>query len=186
MKALTLTQPWASLVGCGVKRIETRSWSTNYRGELAIHAAVGLPAAAKRLCDTPVFANPLGKAMGWPAERLSRRLPLGAIVATCDLVDCLRIVAWAPVAMSLGETSRVWAARLVTGDTPEILVRDHLEVPRVPAGDPDAEDLTDQIPFGDFTPGRVGWVLEDIKLLPEPIPARGFQRLWEWTPVVAS
>jgi hypothetical protein len=31
MKALTLTQPWASLVAFKAKRIETRSWSTNYR-----------------------------------------------------------------------------------------------------------------------------------------------------------
>lgn len=153
---------------------------------MAIHAAAGFPAEAKCLCDDPVFANPLGKAMGWPAGRLSRRLPLGAVVATCHLVDCLPIVAWAPVAMMQGDTRPVWAARLLTGETREILVRDHLEIPQVPAGDPDAKDLTDQIPFGDFTPGRFGWVLEDIELLPEPIPARGFQRLWEWTPVATS
>lgn len=186
MKALTLTQPWASLVAVGEKRIETRSWSTNYRGELAIHAAAEFPAEAKRLCDGAVFANPLGKAMGWPGGRLSRLLPVGAVVATCRLVDCLPMVAWAPVAMCLGETRPVWAARLLTVDPPEILVRDHLEVPRVPAGDPDAEDLTDQIPFGDFTPGRFGWILEDITPLPEPIPVKGFQRLWEWNPAVVS
>lgn len=39
MKALSLTQPWASLVAVGAKRIETRSWRTSYRGPLAIHAA---------------------------------------------------------------------------------------------------------------------------------------------------
>jgi hypothetical protein len=108
------------------------------------------------------------------------------VVATCRLVDCLPMVAWAPVSMRLGETRPVWAARLLTGDTPEILVRDHLDVPRVPTGDPYAEDLTDQIPFGDFTPGRFGWILEDITPLPEPIPAKGFQRLWEWSPTVAA
>ena len=41
MKALTLTQPWATLVAMGAKRIETRSWTTNYRGPLAIHAGKG-------------------------------------------------------------------------------------------------------------------------------------------------
>lgn len=45
MKALTLTQPWASLVALGEKRIETRSWGTSYRGELAIHAAASIPPA---------------------------------------------------------------------------------------------------------------------------------------------
>jgi hypothetical protein len=43
MKALTLWQPWASLVTLGEKQVETRSWSTSYRGELAIHAAAKLP-----------------------------------------------------------------------------------------------------------------------------------------------
>ncbi len=38
MKALTLHQPWASLMAAGIKTIETRHWATNYRGRLAIHA----------------------------------------------------------------------------------------------------------------------------------------------------
>ena len=42
MKVLTLTQPWATLVAIGAKRIETRSWATKYRGPLLIHAAAGL------------------------------------------------------------------------------------------------------------------------------------------------
>jgi hypothetical protein len=42
MKGLTLTQPWATLVAIGAKRIETRSWPTRYRGLLAIHAGAGL------------------------------------------------------------------------------------------------------------------------------------------------
>lgn len=39
MRVLTLTQPWASLVALGLKRVETRSWGTNYRGEVLIHAS---------------------------------------------------------------------------------------------------------------------------------------------------
>lgn len=39
MKALSLWQPWASLMAVGAKRIETRSWQTAYRGFIAIHAA---------------------------------------------------------------------------------------------------------------------------------------------------
>lgn len=38
MRALTLHQPWASLVAMGHKRFETRGWSTKYRGPLLIHA----------------------------------------------------------------------------------------------------------------------------------------------------
>ena len=41
MFALSLLQPWASLVILGHKKIETRNWSTAYRGRLWIHASKG-------------------------------------------------------------------------------------------------------------------------------------------------
>lgn len=40
MKALTIRQPYAYLIVTGEKPVENRSWSTNYRGPLLIHAAV--------------------------------------------------------------------------------------------------------------------------------------------------
>lgn len=43
MRALSLWQPWASLIALGVKTIETRGWSTKYRGPLLIHAAKRAP-----------------------------------------------------------------------------------------------------------------------------------------------
>ena len=36
MKAISLKQPWANLVASGKKTVETRKWSTNYRGDLII------------------------------------------------------------------------------------------------------------------------------------------------------
>ena len=36
MKAISLKQPWANLVACGYKTLETRTWSTGYRGDLLI------------------------------------------------------------------------------------------------------------------------------------------------------
>lgn len=39
MKAISLWQPYASLIALNIKRFETRHWSTSYRGEIAIHAA---------------------------------------------------------------------------------------------------------------------------------------------------
>ncbi len=76
MKALTLTQPWASLVALGHKRIETRSWSTNYRGALYIHAAKGFPRYARDFAGEE-----------WAIGRLPAELPLGVLVATARLVD---------------------------------------------------------------------------------------------------
>lgn len=83
MKALTLTQPWATLVAIGAKRIETRSWRTSYRGALAIHAAKGFPKWARETCEEFEFARELGP----------NPLPLGAVVATCRLVSCIPTLA---------------------------------------------------------------------------------------------
>lgn len=43
MKALSLWQPWASLMALGVKQNETRSWPTSHRGDLLICAAKRMP-----------------------------------------------------------------------------------------------------------------------------------------------
>ena len=40
MKVLTIKEPFATLIKNKVKYIETRSWKTNYRGELYIHAGL--------------------------------------------------------------------------------------------------------------------------------------------------
>ena len=42
MKVLTLKQPWATLVSEGIKEYEFRSWKTNYRGKVLIHAGAGI------------------------------------------------------------------------------------------------------------------------------------------------
>jgi activating signal cointegrator 1 len=88
MKALTLTQPWATLVAIGEKEIGTRSWATNYRGPLAIHAAKGLgPVGGAMglvmLCAKSPFSNVLiENGITLPG------LPRGAIVAVCELIGC--------------------------------------------------------------------------------------------------
>ena len=35
--------------------------------------------------------------------------------------------------------------------------------------------------FGDWRPGRYGWILANPILFKAPIPTRGKQGLWEWT-----
>jgi hypothetical protein len=87
MKALSLLQPWASLVTIGAKKIETRSWQTKYRGPLAIHAAKNFPREARQLCLEEPFLTALTSA----GLQGTNELPCGAVVATCNLVDCLEI-----------------------------------------------------------------------------------------------
>lgn len=85
MKALSLWQPWATLIAVGAKTFETRSWSTDYRGPLLIHASKntdGLYAAR-----TYPFRDALLKA-GY--ERPDD-LPLGICIALCDLVTVVPV-----------------------------------------------------------------------------------------------
>lgn len=74
MKAITICQPYSHLIVIGEKHVENRTWNTPHRGPLAIHA---------------------GKSRAWlnGDEHDSQGRPhvLGAIVATCTLVDCVRI-----------------------------------------------------------------------------------------------
>ena len=42
MKVLTIKEPWATLIIEGYKHYEFRSWKTNYRGKILIHAGMSL------------------------------------------------------------------------------------------------------------------------------------------------
>ena len=86
IKGLTLWQPWASLVSVMEKQIETRSWATDYRGYLAIHAAKRTPKYAAEYAHFEPFYSALKRHALYPD-----RLPSGAIVAVCRLEDCMQI-----------------------------------------------------------------------------------------------
>src|SRR5579864_5186030 len=85
MKAITLTQPWATLVAEGVKRIETRSWSTSYRGPIAIHAAKGWTASDRAFTLELVRRGLLRDHTDFLAYP-----PRGSVVAVANLVDVFR------------------------------------------------------------------------------------------------
>lgn len=164
MKALSLTQPWATLVAIGAKRIETRSWATTYRGPLAIHAAKGLASVGGKsgyveFCTANEYVYAALEHAGlvpftWNQDALFA-LPFGAIVATCRLVDCV-------------PTTHIMKAFGAYGPTDA-------------SGGRTLWQLTDQeLTFGDYTSGRWAWLLADIKALPEPVPCKGALGLWEW------
>jgi len=87
VKALTLTQPWATLVITGRKRFETRSWWTGYRGQLAIHAAKGMPGWAKETA----------REFGLDPDVLPRGVILGTVhlKAVASTSDVRRGLEWA-------------------------------------------------------------------------------------------
>lgn len=159
MKALTLTEPFGTLVAIKKKSIETRSWRTSYTGALAIHSAKGYGSEAElsmtcfrdpfysALMDYPPFAEEV-QASARRKKWIKDVFPLGCVVATCNLVACV------PTEM------------LDPGDTVFAV---------------SVQKLSDQeLQFGDFSKGRWGWLLKDVKMLPEPIPAKGALGLWEW------
>lgn len=74
MKILSIKEPFATLVKDGVKIYETRSWKTNYRGELYIHASLGASPSSNK-----------NKAMSY----LKSTLKPGYILCKCNLVDCI-------------------------------------------------------------------------------------------------
>lgn len=141
MKAITVWQPWAGALAAGIKENETRSWPTKYRGPIAIHSAV----KAIQHTWSDLYMNDEAR------EVICRRLelpeiidgpatfPMGCILATADLVDCIRI-------------------------TPELV----------------AALSADELALGDYTLGRYVWKLANVQKLPEPIPAKGRQGLWNW------
>ena len=88
MKAITLTQPWASLVAIGAKKIETRSWSTHYRGPIAIHAAKGFPKWAKEFAGSRMVLDLMRPHVRDDMPYLDQ-LPLGCVIATANMVRCV-------------------------------------------------------------------------------------------------
>ncbi|KGE19588.1 ASCH domain-containing protein [Paenibacillus wynnii] len=83
MLCLTIRQPWATLIALGEKEFETRSWRTNHRGELAIHAGKKID---KAICRQEPFKSVLLK-HGYTEDNL----PVGVIIAKGLLEDCYEI-----------------------------------------------------------------------------------------------
>jgi activating signal cointegrator 1 len=136
VKALTLWQPYASLIAEGIKRVETRGWSTPYRGPLLIHCARhwsgGLAARFEEIKDH-LRGRSDRKFLPTQAS-----MPMGKICCLVDLVDVRQMKA------------------------PE----DWLGI-----------DFEENY-WGDLSPGRFAWILENPRRLLDPIPATGRQGLW--------
>jgi hypothetical protein len=161
IKGLSLTQPWATLVAIGAKQIETRSWGTNYRGLVAIHAAKGFPPDARDYCDHDLFSRAL-RHHGYDSWKA---LPTGVIVAVAELYDCC-------VFSSKGTDGGPW--HIMTPDA------------NGPHGYRDFVVGDDEYAFGDYALGRYGWFLRNIVRLPEPVPVKGALGLWTLPPDVLT
>jgi hypothetical protein len=93
MKAITLTEPWATLVALNEKKVETRSWSTAYRGPIAIHSAKAFPAWARDLCLVEPFRSVLFRAgFAWGQLANPRYVfDRGCVIAISEICGMIRI-----------------------------------------------------------------------------------------------
>lgn len=166
MKAITIYQPWASLVIAGAKPYEFRGWNPRHRGpsyaeligqRIGIHASARLigrteiidlmsrlddPDEAPATCLHPALAMPVleaALAMTMPGADGSLGLPLSAILGTAIL----------------GEPRN------------GIDIAEEFGVPRANDSDRDAH-------------ANWGWPMLEIERFDTPIPARGFQGFWNW------
>lgn len=80
MKALSLLQPWASLVVLGAKRFELRNWKTLHRGPLLIHASQRKVHRSDR-----AFFREADHFRHFISD--TDTLPYGAIIGKVNLVD---------------------------------------------------------------------------------------------------
>ena len=164
MKAITIWQPWGSANAIEAKGYETRGWATSYRGPIAIHAAKRpymniiktLPADTQQL---------LQQLLNYEGEAL----PTGAVICTAELVNVWHIVYNPGTDVDVAKNIPIGAESL-SKDKHAPDFRDYIV--------PTAQEIA----LGDWTPGRYAWELKNIKLLPEPIPAKGQQGLWNWEP----
>jgi len=151
--ALTLHQPWASLIAIGKKPFETRDRPAPEKliGErIAIHAGLWPVDASLETEFDFMFTIAFGGDLGWSAT-----LPLGAVLCTARLAGSYR-------------------CERLSDDMRPIEVR---HSPRSPTRQTIPFDA-----FGDYRPGRWAYHLVDLETFGEPVPTRGKQGFWIWKP----
>ena len=151
MYAITLHQPWATLIALGVKNVEIRSWPVPERllGQvIAVHAGKQVVRRPGDRIEQELRAR-LGQ--DW-----SRAIPTGAVLATATLAGMARVEY-----VGLASGHAVHEAGTEMGCA--------AGMGRTPID-----------PWCDFSPGRWLWFLDDVEALPEPVPAVGRQSFWRW------
>ena len=90
MKAITIKQPFASLIAEGIKDIENRTWPTKFRGRVLIHAGLDqkLDKQALDVIFTKVQLNKLLEKY-YEYDLCLRFGPFGAIIGSVEIVDCV-------------------------------------------------------------------------------------------------
>lgn len=183
MKAIVLHQPWATLVAIGAKRIETRPYppagemrpagakaqpgfGLEHAERIAILAGARRPEEGLRLgLDAPTTEQEYlvedGRLLDLCNER-THELPLGAVVCTAQVLEALEMVDGTGMRAGDGTERVPDALYLFPGPPPRIWWLQ----------DNEPCDVSAEMPFGDYSPGRFGWMLGGVQPT-APLPRRG-------------
>lgn len=173
MRAITLTQPWATLIVLGAKRVETRGdrFPAPKVGEtIAIHAAKGLAGL-----------DGYDGLRGLPALRAicAQREFAAALTPVAHRAGAGQQLLTEPAAIDWGTVlprGAVVAVARVAGTEPTAQVADQVRAGRVTGYGTVAMD---EHAFGHYAPGRIAIFLEHVTPLLEPVPCSGALGLWE-------
>lgn len=81
MKALSIKQPYASLIAHGVKNIENRTWKTKFRGKIYIHASAKGVSDFQFSLDQTIALNDI--------YTEDFEFTKSAIIGEVDIIDCV-------------------------------------------------------------------------------------------------
>lgn len=172
MKAISLWQPWASLIACGAKPYETRSWAPprDLIGQpIAIHAAKKVDKGASEFATELMYGQhgaQLGNALAdtWRGSSDCGFARFGECVMP---VGCIVAIARIDAAFQLGEAAEGTAVPAAS------VVR------RITSRDMPPCFTVRYDAFGDYAPGRWAWLLRDVRVLKPHPPTKGAQGFFE-------
>lgn len=172
MKAISLWQPWASLIACGAKPYETRSWAPPREliGQpIAIHAAKKIDKEAAEFAEELCYGqhgHDLGDRLDASWGECSDEL-MGIFGHAAMPIGCVVAIARLDAAFQLGDVADDTAApaarvvrRLISRPIPECFTVRY--------------DT-----FGDYAPGRWAWLLRDVRPLKPPMALKGHQGFFD-------
>jgi len=166
LKALTIYQPWASLIMVGAKPFEFRGWSPRERGPSyakLIGQRIVIHASARKIDQQECLDLRHILKYGSPEDRAEtclhadKAIPiLERAIVKCRSSSCL------PLPMSAG------LGTAVLGEPRNGLeIAEEFGLPRV-----NDSDRNEHANFG--------WPMLDVEVWDEPVPMRGFQGFWNW------
>lgn len=156
MKAITIKQPWASLICAGIKDIENRTWPTKFRGRVLVHCSASKP--KMNYYDFEPFKTywtEAGSNCGISQSEMKEAMKTkfnfihGVIIGSVDIVDCVinHQSIWAEKGTAFAGYDKLgWAKRKPI----------------------------------------YNWVLANPILFPEPIPAKGKLSFWDYPAILSE